>query len=117
MVGESLINATIIYANSTNVITSAQNAIDQDLAPVISMSYGLCESMVTPTEIAAIEQLLVMANTENITFLASSGDEGAAACDFGSRTSRPWDWRETTLPAAPGHRRCGNEFSGDVNNS
>jgi subtilase family serine protease len=111
-------NATIIYANSTNVITSAQNAIDQDLAPVISMSYGLCESMVTPTEIAAIEQLLVMANTENITFLASSGDEGAAACDFGSENVATMGLAVNYPASSPEVTAVGgNEFSGDVNNS
>jgi subtilase family serine protease len=111
-------NATIIYANSTNVITSAQNAIDQALAPVISMSYGLCESMVTPTEIAGIEQLLTRANVENITFLASSGDEGAAACDSGAESVATMGLAVNYPASSPEVTGVGgNVFSGDVNNS
>jgi hypothetical protein len=75
-------NATIIYVNSTNVFTSAQYAIDNNLAPVISMSYGACEATNAP--LAGLEQMLQEANSEGITFLASSGDTGAAACDDGT---------------------------------
>ena len=37
-------NATIIYVYSSDVMTSAQYAIDQNLAPVMSLSYGGCEA-------------------------------------------------------------------------
>ena len=36
-------NATVIYVNSNNVFTSVQYAVNQNLAPVISLSYGSCE--------------------------------------------------------------------------
>jgi subtilase family serine protease len=36
--------ARIIFVNSTNAFTSAQYAIDQDLAPVLSIRYGFCEA-------------------------------------------------------------------------
>src|SRR5206468_10466370 len=36
-------NATIIYVYSTSVFSSLQYTVDQNLAPVISMSYGACE--------------------------------------------------------------------------
>ena len=68
-------------ASTGGVLNSAQYAIDSDLAPVISMSYGLCESAFQISEIASFEQLLQKANAENITFVAASGDSGAAACD------------------------------------
>ena len=109
-------NATIIYANSTNVITSAQNAIDQDLAPVISMSYGLCESQ-SMSDIATIESLLQKANTENITFLASSGDAGAAACDSDTESVATLGLAVNYPASSPEVTGVGgNEFSGDVNN-
>ena len=51
-------NATIIFVNSATsvggVINSAQYAIDNQLAPVISMSYGACESANPPSDIATI---------------------------------------------------------------
>jgi subtilase family serine protease len=79
-------NATIIFVKcdtTTNngVITSAIYAIDNDLAPVISMSYGGCESANGQNNALAFQSLVQKANTEGITFLASSGDSGAAACD------------------------------------
>ena len=37
-------NATLLYVYSTDVFTSLQYAIDQNLAPVVSISYGGCES-------------------------------------------------------------------------
>ena len=36
-------NASIIFVYSTDVMTSVQYAIDQNLAPVVSVSYGSCE--------------------------------------------------------------------------
>lgn len=109
--------ASIIYANSTNVLYSVFEAIDQALAPVISMSYALCESQ-TLGEIANVELALMKANAENITFLSSSGDAGAAGCDDftehvavgGLAVDYPASSPEVTGVG-------GSEFSGDVNNA
>jgi subtilase family serine protease len=115
-------NATIIFVNSATsvggVINSAQYAIDNQLAPVISMSYGACESANPTSDIAAIEQLLQKANTENITFLASSGDAGAAGCDSDTE-SVAIDGLAVNYPASSPEVTGvgGNEFSGDVNNA
>jgi hypothetical protein len=73
-------NASIIYVNSTNAFNSATYAIDQDLASIISMSFGGCESE-NQSFIPSNEVTMQKASTEGISFLASSGDSGAAACD------------------------------------
>ena len=73
-------NATIIYVNSKNTFTSAQYAINQNLAPVISMSYGGCEQQNS----SSIRSLAQQANAQGITWIASSGDSGAAGCDSSS---------------------------------
>ena len=72
--------AQIIYVNSTDTFTSFGYAIDQNLAPVISLSYGLCEfdDNILPQHEAKLQQ----ANAQGITFVNSSGDSGAAECDF-----------------------------------
>ncbi|HTZ96736.1 MAG TPA: Ig-like domain repeat protein [Terriglobales bacterium] len=62
------------------VFNSASYAIDQDLAAVISMSYGGCESD-NASFIPTNEPVMQKANAEGITFLASSGDSGSAGCD------------------------------------
>jgi uncharacterized protein (TIGR03437 family) len=71
-------NATIIYVYSSNVFTSAQYAVDQNIAPVMTMSYFTCESGTTPAYRAVAQQ----ANAQGITWMASSGDQGAGTCDY-----------------------------------
>jgi subtilase family serine protease len=80
-------NANIIFvqcdAAHGGVFTSAQYAIDNDLAPVISMSYGGCEPLNGQTTATQIRAVIQQANSSGITFMSSAGDEGAAACDTG----------------------------------
>ncbi len=73
-------DATIIYVYSSNVTTSIQEAIDQAYAPVVSMSYGLCEDgdlVDLPTYRGWAQQ----GNAQGITWLAAGGDSGAADCE------------------------------------
>lgn len=73
-------NANIIYVYSDDVWQSSIYAIDQNLAPIVSMSYGGCEQgdlIDLPSYRAAAQQ----ANAEGITFFAAAGDAGAAACE------------------------------------
>lgn len=73
-------NATIIYLYSNNVVTSLQEAVDQVYAPVLSMSYGLCEGA-DLVDLPMYRALAQQANSEGITWLAPGGDEGAADCE------------------------------------
>jgi len=75
--------AQIIYINApqSDVFDSLSYAINPPTgtplpAPVISMSFGLCEF-----NAGSIETELQQAATEGITVVNSSGDSGAAACD------------------------------------
>jgi uncharacterized protein (TIGR03437 family) len=70
-------NATIVYVYSTSLNTAAQYAIDQNLAPVISFSFGGCE----PSNSPAFRSIAQQASAQGITWLAASGDNGAAGCD------------------------------------
>jgi len=84
-------NATIIFVkcdtNAGGVFTSAQYAIDNDVAPVISISYGGCESANGQNNALALQTLVQKGNLEGITFVASSGDSGAAGCDSSGNTT------------------------------
>jgi uncharacterized protein (TIGR03437 family) len=73
-------NATIVFVYSEDVTDSVQYAIDQNVAPVISMSYGECENESPQSDATSMQQLAEQANAQGITWLASSGDSGAAAC-------------------------------------
>src|ERR1700730_4749907 len=74
-------NATILYVNSTNVLNSFEYAITQNLAPVLSISYGACESSYSSSDIQTLESLTQQANALGMTIIAPSGDSGAADCD------------------------------------
>jgi len=92
--GATAPNAQVIYVTSTDfngggVWDSWYYAVDNNVAPVITMSYT------TPCELAEAgdsgtgeftysgdEAELAMANSEGITFLNSAGDSGAAECDY-----------------------------------
>jgi len=72
-------NATINYVYSSDVFTSAEYAVDQNLAHVMSLSYGGCESY-NPASFRAVAQ---QANAQGITWLVSSGDSGGRRLRFG----------------------------------
>jgi subtilase family serine protease len=79
-------NAQIVYVNSGgtagDVFDAFYYAIDHDLAPVITMSYGICELGEAENGFEnADEAELQSANSKGITFMSSSGDSGAAQCD------------------------------------
>jgi subtilase family serine protease len=78
--GATARGAQIIFVNSTDVFTSFYFAIDNQLAPVISMSYAACEF--GDDNLDADEVELMKANSFGITFVNSSGDSGASECDF-----------------------------------
>ena len=72
--------ATIIYVNSNDVFVSLTQAIDEAYAPVISMSYGLCENA-DIIDLPIYRGLALQANSEGITWLNAAGDTGAADCE------------------------------------
>lgn len=74
-------NATIYYVNSSDVFTSLIYAVAQNTAPVISISYGLCEQKLSASDAASLEQTARQANAQGITIVAPTGDSGAADCD------------------------------------
>ena len=74
-------NASIVFVYTKNVFDAMNYAIAHDLAPVISISYGLCEQLLTSGNVASFMQTTSQANAEGITIVAASGDNGAADCD------------------------------------
>jgi subtilase family serine protease len=69
---------------SYSVFDSLQYAIDNDLAPVISISYGACEADLASSDITTFESWFTQANTQGQTIVASSGDNGATDCEVDS---------------------------------
>lgn len=73
-------NATIVFVYSDDVWESARYAVDQNLAPVLSMSYGACEQS-DLVDLPSFRALVRQANAQGMTWLAASGDSGAADCE------------------------------------
>ncbi len=75
----------VYSGNNANysVFDAIEYAIDNDVAPVISSSYGACESALTTSNLSAFTTLFDQANAQGQTLIAAAGDEGATGCDFG----------------------------------
>jgi len=77
-------NATIYYVYGDDVFTAVVVAVDMNVAPVVTMSYGSCEIGFALGFWRAIAQ---QANAQGVTILNSSGDAGAAGCDGGESSA------------------------------
>ena len=67
-----------------NVFDAFTYAIDHNLAPIISMSYGNCEQNLPSAFLQSVQLLTQQANLQGQTIAAASGDFGAADCDNSS---------------------------------
>ncbi len=67
--------------NNNGVFDSMAYAITNNVAPILTLSYGACETENASYVATELEPLLQQANTQGQTFLASSGDTGAASCE------------------------------------
>jgi uncharacterized protein (TIGR03437 family) len=92
-------NASLIFVNSSDSFTSAIYAIDQNLAPVISASYGICEQ--EGFYLADLFQALMQqANSQGITFVAASGDAGPSSCDNFDQSPLATNGMDVLFPAS-----------------
>jgi subtilase family serine protease len=79
-------NATIdlVVAADTSLesglVLAIEHAVDGDIAPVVSISFGTCESSLGSTN-AFINGLWEQAAAQGQTVMVSSGDAGSAGCD------------------------------------
>ncbi len=76
-------NARIIYVYSFDVMDAVQYAIDQNLAPVLSMSYGLCEAETSFSDALTLQSWARQGNAQGMTWFSASGDSGGADCASG----------------------------------
>ncbi|MDW5265078.1 MULTISPECIES: protease pro-enzyme activation domain-containing protein [Acidobacteriaceae] len=73
--------AKILFVTSTNVISSLGVAIVDNVAPIISMSYGQCEPTIPGSEVVGLTIFLQQASLQGITIIGATGDDGATDCD------------------------------------
>jgi subtilase family serine protease len=85
--GAAAPKAQIIYvhtdgANTSGAFDSLSYAIENNIAPVISLSYGDCESNFAANDLTTIAGWLQQANAQGQTVVAPAGDDGATDCDY-----------------------------------
>ena len=68
---------------------SLQYAVDHNVAPVISISYGDCEQDMGSAALDSLSALGEQANAQGMTIMGPSGDNGATDCDFSTNPSTP----------------------------
>ncbi len=73
--------------NATDgIFLSESYIIDNNLAPVMTESFGGCESGIPDAEAQAISAMAEQAAAQGITYILSSGDSGAEGCDNQSQS-------------------------------
>ena len=55
-----------------------QYAIDNNLGPIVSSSYGTCEADLSSSDVSTLQSWFAQANAQGQTVVAASGDDGAA---------------------------------------
>jgi subtilase family serine protease len=80
-------DAKLVYVNSRDTLDAMVSAVQNDVAPVISVSYSICEQFVGAAELNGLAATLEQGNAQGITIVAAAGDAGPATCDFDNTSS------------------------------
>jgi len=110
--------ATASTSTTDGTYLSAQYIVNHGLAPVMTMSFGLCEAQLGTAGNAYINALWQQAAAQGITVLVSAGDSGAAGCDSGASSTAQYGLAVNGLCSTP-YDLCigGTEFNDTANPS
>jgi hypothetical protein len=73
--------ASLILVASDNIVDAAYQVIHNRLAPIVTTSYGTCETGAGNSGNSFLNEMWQQAAAAGITAFVSSGDSGAAGCD------------------------------------
>jgi hypothetical protein len=76
-------NIVFVYTGSNNafgVFDSVQYAVDELIAPIISLSYASCETELTTSSLGVLDAIMQQAATQGQSIITASGDQGSTAC-------------------------------------
>ena len=122
--GAAAPGATILYVYGLDVFgSSLVYAIDNNVAPIVTISYGECESAFNATtsagqsELVAYNHMLAEANTQGITIMSPSADFGATDCEPPLLGGFASTGLNVDFPSSSPYvtSNGGTMFSGDVN--
>jgi subtilase family serine protease len=106
--------ASILYYYGADVLkNSLTQAIDNNIAHIVTVSYGLCESSWGTSSLYSYTQMLQQGNAQGQTIISSSGDSGATDCDVDGLAS---EGLAVDFPGSSPYVTSagGTMFSGDV---
>ena len=114
-------NATVRFVTSKSgtsdgVALSAQYAVANRVAPILTLSYGQCEASSGTSGNAFWNALWSQAASYGITVLVSSGDSGAAGCDASSATTATHGRAVNALCSTPYSTCVGGTMLNDAYN-
>ncbi len=92
-------DATIVYVYSQFVMDALDYAINENVAPVITMSYGECEQLDGTTVLNSERTYAQQAAAQGISWMTASGDTGANGC-YGQDTARGLTGLSVNAPAS-----------------
>jgi hypothetical protein len=98
--------------DDTNLFDAVFYAIEQDVAPILSESFSACEVGLSPADSDVLGLFGAAANLMGITYLAATGDTGAAGCEVpGVEVPGLYVGEPASLPGVTAVG--GTEFPGD----
>jgi len=109
----------LVISESTNssdgVVLSAEYIVNQNVAPVMTTSYGLCEAETGAAGLVFYDNLLAQAAAQGITSFSAAGDSGASDCDDPS--SKKGTGRAVDNPCSSPNNTCagGTQFNDTAN--
>jgi subtilase family serine protease len=102
-------------ARVNSVWDALDYAVQNNVAPFISSSYGFCESGLGSAFAKQVQTWAQQGQSQGQTITASSGDAGAADCESSSSTSATTGYAVDIPAAIPEVTGAGgNEFTGDA---
>ncbi|WP_433972036.1 Ig-like domain repeat protein [Tunturiibacter lichenicola] len=110
--------AYVVGATTTTtdgVDISASYIVDKALAPIMTVSFGLCEADMTDSQIAFYHLLWQQAAAEGITVFVSAGDAGSSMCNNPSNLSTVYSFGVSGLASTPYNVAVGGTEFNDVN--
>ena len=89
---KAAVKLVVTQQTSSNdaIYLSAKYAIDNKVAKIINVSYGLCELGLGTTNNASYNTLWQTAESAGISVFVASGDSGSPACDQGAASQGPY---------------------------
>jgi len=98
-------DAQVLYvytgdSDSLGAFDAMYYAVEQRIAPVVSVSYVSCEMGFTPSDAAFYSTVGDLASMVGVTVLEGSGDVGAAACDYGLQESAATEGLYVSFPSS-----------------